>query len=144
MATQTGIDQVKLLKDISRLTATMERKLGRLAKEPGGRALRSVAEIWMTEAKKRTPVDTGVLRSSGFVQGPKFVGGGTWEVRLVFGGAAASYAAAVHENLTARHAVGQAKYLESVIVERKPRLAQEVATMLFGGARAFGATFGGG
>ena len=33
-------------------------------------------------------------------------------IELGFGGAAASYAVYVHENLTAKHTVGQAKYLE--------------------------------
>ena len=47
--------------------------------------------------------------------------------KLVFGGPSADYAAAVHENLTAKHRVGQAKFLESVVKERRGRLAQELA-----------------
>jgi hypothetical protein len=49
------------------------------------------------------------------------------QVRLVFGGPAAPYAAIVHENLTAHHPVGQAKYLESVALERRPGMGKEVA-----------------
>ena len=123
------LDDVKLLKDLTRLRATIERKVGRLVKDPAGRALRSVGEVWMTEAKKRTPVDTGVLRSSGHVRGPEKVGT-SWQVTLVFGGPAASYAAIVHENLSTRHPVGQAKYLESVVAERRAGLSREVAGFL--------------
>ena len=47
---------------------------------------------------------------------------------LVFGGSSVDYAAAVHENLSAAHNVGQAKYLESVVMERRGRLAQELAS----------------
>lgn len=83
----------------------------------------------MTEAKKRTPVDTGVLRSSGFVQGPMIKDRGL-EARLVFGGPAAGYAAKVHEDLAARHRVGQAKYLESVVVEHKGSFASEIAARI--------------
>jgi len=126
--------------DFSRLRGKLEKKLGGLTKAPLAKAVRSVGEIWMTEAKKRTPVDTGVLRSSGHVQGPTVVGNDI-QVRLVFGGPAATYAVAVHENLTAHHTVGQAKYLESVIVERRGRFAKEVFAMDVGGAKVYGAQF---
>src|SRR3990167_4442938 len=123
------------LKNFNKLRSTIEKKFGSLAKGPGPRALRSVGEVWMTEAKKRTPVDTGTLRSSGHVQGPT-VRGNEITVRLVFGGPAASYAATVHENLTARHTTGQAKYLESVVTERKANLSRELADYMSGPALA--------
>lgn len=92
-----------------------------------GPALRAEAEIEMTEAKRRTPVRTGALRGSGNVQGPRR----NWrdvEVVLAFGGPAAPYAVYVHENLEALHPRGgQAKFLESTIVESMPYLAQRVA-----------------
>ena len=135
------IDDAKLLRDLTRLRATMERKIGALVKDPAARALRSVGEVYMTEAKKRTPVDTGVLRSSGHVRGPE-KSGDTWQVRLIFGGPAAKYAAQVHENLTAHHAVGQAKYLESVILEHRKTFTREVAAMMVGGAKVYGSMFG--
>lgn len=112
-------------KDLERLKATIHKRMAALVGDPVGRALRSEAEIEMTEAKRRTPVDTGALRSTGHVIGPERVGG-SWQVRLVFGGPAVSYAAAVHENLEAFHKVGQAKYLESVIVESKPHIVSRV------------------
>ena len=129
------------LKNFNRLVATIEKKFGALAGDPAGRALRSVGEVWMTMAKKRTPVQFGVLRSSGHVVGPVRIGK-DWQIRLVFGGPSAPYAKAVHENLSARHHVGQAKFLESVVVERKGNLGKEVAVMMIGGARTYGATFG--
>lgn len=91
-----------------------------------GQALRAEAEIEMTEAKKRTPVLTGVLRASGYVSGPMRQGKDVW-VTLTFGGPAAPYAVHVHENVQALHHVGQAKFLESVINESTPYMAQRVA-----------------
>src|SRR3954469_25246280 len=110
MASDNGIDEAALLKDLARLRGTIEKKLGTLVKDPAGRALRSVGEVWMTEAKKNTPVHTGVLRASGHVVGPTKVGD-YWQVKLVFGGPAAPYAWDVHENLRMFHRTGSAKYL---------------------------------
>ena len=136
------LDEAKLLKDLTRLRATMEKKIGSLVKDPAGRALRSVGEVYMTAAKKRVPVEFGVLRSSGHVIGPEDGLDGVMQVRLVFGGPAATYAVHVHENLKARHAVGQAKYLESVVLEHRHTFAKEVAAMMLGGARTYGSMFG--
>lgn len=94
-----------------------------------GQALRAEAEIEMTEAKKRTPVDTGVLRASGFVSGPTREGQMV-SVKLTFGGPAAPYALFVHEDPYATHHVGQWKYLESVINESVPHMAKRVAARI--------------
>lgn len=51
----------------------------------------------MAAAKPLVPVDTGTLRASGFVELPK-IAGGSISVELGFGGPAAPYALAVHEN----------------------------------------------
>jgi hypothetical protein len=97
-----------------------------------GAALRAEAEIEMTEAKKRTPVLTGALRASGMVTGP-VVNGDQVEVTMSFGGAGVDYAVEVHENLEMFHPRGgQAKYLESVVLESAPYMAQRVADRLFG------------
>jgi len=56
------------------------------------------------------PVDTGVLKDSGFLEAIEL--GHQFVVTVGFGGAAAAYALYVHEDLVARHIVGQAKYLE--------------------------------
>lgn len=129
------------------------KKLRALAVSMGdaaGKALRAEGEIEMTEAKRRVPVDTGALRASGHVEGPSggtrslatFDAGtkkGTFgagsgasdvSVRLVFGGPAADYAVPVHENMEAFHPTGQAKYLESVLLESAPHLAQRVAARI--------------
>jgi hypothetical protein len=89
-------------------------------------ALRIEAEIEMGEAKERTPVRTGALRASGRVESLL----GQIGIRWAFGGAAIDYAIPVHENLEAFHRVGQAKYLESVLVEATPYLADRVATRM--------------
>lgn len=89
-------------------------------------AMLEEAEIEMTEAKERTPVDWGNLRDSGHVEDPE-IQGRDISVRLVFGGPAAPYALYVHEDLDAHHTVGQAKFLESVLNESRPFLAARIA-----------------
>lgn len=112
----------------------MEARLTTLGERFGpaaGAALRAEAEIEMTEAKRRTPVRTGVLRNSGTVTGPDAEG----TVVMSFGGAAEAYAIEIHENLEMFHPRGgQAKFLESVVLESAPYLAQRVAERLFSGA----------
>lgn len=106
--------------------ARVERELSRLAQTAPAaaqQALREEAEIEMGEAKERTPVKTGALRASGRVE-PLDDGLG---VRWAFGGPAISYAVEQHENLTFFHRVGQAKFLESVLVESAPYLTERVA-----------------
>lgn len=81
-----------------------------------GQALVETAEQVMTVSKTDyVPVDTGALRASGHVQ-PAVWQGAKVEVEFGFGGPAAPYALYVHENLTAHHPVGQAKYLESPLL----------------------------
>lgn len=99
-----------------------------------GPSLREEGEIEMTEAKRRTPVDTSALRNSGHVTGPRY-GGRDAEVRLVFGGPAAPYAIFVHEDMEAWHDVGQAKFLESTLLESEPYLAQRLARRILSKVR---------
>ena len=82
-------------------------------------ALYEFAEIEMTEMKKRTPVDTGALQASGHVDPPEWKSG-TLTIVLGFGGAAIEYAVYVHEDLEAFHKIGQAKFVESVLLESEP------------------------
>lgn len=108
--------------------AEVEKRLAQLADDlvnQAGHALRVEGELIMTEAKKRTPVDTGALRASGHVTGPD--DSKSQKVRLAFGGAAAPYAVFVHENLNARHHVGRAKFLESAALEAAPKMADRIA-----------------
>ncbi len=84
------------------------------------------AQVNMAESKKRVPVDTGALRDSGFVDKPEF-DGNKLSVKFGYGGGDVDYAIVVHEDLQAIHKVGQAKYLESVIMESAPYLLERVA-----------------
>ena len=68
-------------------------------------ALRTEAELTMSEAKKLTPVVTGTLRSSGIVRKPEITGREI-SVTMGFGGAASKYALSVHENPRAGHTYG--------------------------------------
>lgn len=102
----------QILPNASALTA----KLNEMRKE----SVRVVEQQMYKEAmmifrasQKIVPVDTGALRSSGTVEGPK-----NGEVLIGYGGPAASYAAIVHEDLEARHKEGKtAKYLERPFME---------------------------
>jgi hypothetical protein len=97
-----------------------------------------IAEQIMTEAKGQTPVDTGNLRASGHVLPPEWIG--NWVlVMLGFGGPAgagkgqkkdAGYAVYVHENLAARHKVGNAKYLERPMLAWASKLEAKIGADL--------------
>lgn len=96
-------------------------------------AIYQEAQIEMTEAKRRTPVDTtkdaphpGQLRASGRVHTPVRKGRNI-SVTMSFGGAAADYAIYVHEILTNFHPVGQAKFLESTLNESRSSMAARIA-----------------
>lgn len=94
-------------------------KLGRIpaaVKDGLATQLYQSAEEVMAKAKELTPVDTGALRASGHVQPPVEDARGV-SVELGFGGPAAPYAVYVHENLDARHTVGQAKFLEEPLMQ---------------------------
>ena len=88
-------------------------------------ALYSEAQTIREVSMQRTPVLTGALRASHAVRGP-FFGADEVSVDIAVGGPAAPYAIFVHENLAAHHDVGQAKFLESALLEAKPTLAQNV------------------
>lgn len=92
-------------------------------------ALYIEAQIEATESKKRTPVDTGNLRASHMVTDPVITDEGI-SVNIVVGGVSAQYAVFVHENLEAFHEVGQAKFLESTLLESRPYMAARVAKRL--------------
>lgn len=110
------------VRGIGAVNAALSR-LADLNERAAARALREEAEIEMTEAKRRTPVDLGPLRASGHV----VYGHAGLTARLDFGGPSAPYAVYVHEDLEAFHRVGQAKFLESVLLESAPYFAERVA-----------------
>lgn len=127
----------------------VRRRLERLMSQfddavPG--ALREEAEQVMTASKRdHVPVDLGTLRSSGHVT-PAVRRGKDVEVELVYGGAAAPYALAVHEH-PSEHSppswqgklVGGIdwspegrgpKYLEKPLNEAKAGMADRIARRL--------------
>jgi hypothetical protein len=91
-----------------------------------GRALYIETGTETTEVKRRTPVDKGTLRASIHQVGP-IRNGRTIYTLIVAGGPAAPYAIFVHEDLDAFHKVGQAKYIESVILESRSSMGARVA-----------------
>lgn len=94
-----------------------------------GAALYIETQIETKEAKRRTPVKHGALRGTVHTEGPVFEGKSIY-CMIVAGGPAAPYAVYVHENLDAFHSVGQAKFIESVVLESRPFMAQRVARRL--------------
>jgi hypothetical protein len=87
-------------------------KGGRNAVELSGRFLyKHASEVFM-QSQYEVPVDTGALRSSGYVTTPYIVGKDVG-VAIVYGGAAAPYALWVHEILENYHEPPtKAKFLE--------------------------------
>lgn len=101
-----------------------EKKLADLvqnAKEGSVKAVYREAETDMTISKRKVPVDTGTLRSTGHVEQPTMIAD-LASVELGYGGPAGDgqnvgYAVIVHEDLSMSHSHGQAKYLEEPMRE---------------------------
>jgi hypothetical protein len=94
-----------------------------------GAALLSVdifGEHVIGDAEQLTPVLTGTLAASGTTE-PATIRGNQISKTMGFN---TIYAAAVHENLTARHAVGQAKYLEAAMRRNGPKFNPFMANRL--------------
>ena len=91
-----------------------------------GIALYEEAKIDLTEAIKRTPEKTGELKRSGKL-GEILIRAKTVAVDISFGGDTAPYAVYVHEDFAAFHPKGQAKFLESVLLESAPFMAERLA-----------------
>lgn len=87
------------------------------------------------QAKGLVPVDTGTLRSSGYVSEPERIGDKV-RVEMGFGGAAAPYAVIVHEDLDAFHKVGEALFLGQPFAWAQTGMADRIAAGLR--ARLFG------
>ena len=113
------------LKGAAELRQTLRRVVREMPKE-ASRALFEEALIETKESQKRTPVDTGALRAS-HETGRPVMSGQDISVTISVGGPAAPYALVVHERLEAFHKVGQAKFLESTIMESRPFMAARVA-----------------
>lgn len=123
------------------------RKMQRFSRAAGltmGPTLRMLGEEIMTDVKASrpghgVPVDTGVLRNSGRVTGPR----PDVTVLLSFGDAAAPYALRQHEEMDFAHTVGEPRYLirgvdrwepnGSAAIEAMSKLAEATAARI--GAR---------
>jgi len=98
-------------RDFQKAAAKLEKLSRQIGKDvPSG--LRVIGEEVMLDAKASrpgagVPRDTGVLASTGRVEGPN----GSGEVELSFGGAAAPYALYQHEVTTLSHRLGEPRYL---------------------------------
>ena len=74
----------------------------------------ALAERIAADAVRRTPVDTGRLRSSGYVAPPSQTGNKN-KLEIGFG---TDYAVAVHERTDVTHEVGEAKFLEKAVMAK--------------------------
>lgn len=96
-----------------------------------GQALQTEAEIEAVESRKRTPVEFGTLAGSHDVAKAKIKGKDiSVEITVGKNTPAESYALVVHEDLDAIHPKGQAKFLESTLMESKPFMAERIAKRL--------------
>ena len=103
-----------------------------------GSAMHGFATKILNESKKLVPVDTGALRNSGIVEGPK-IDEDSVEVEITYGGDAKAYAGVVHEDMTMSHSPtemtkitkkprrGQAKYLEIPVKANEDNFARDVS-----------------
>lgn len=88
-----------------------------------GAALMKAAEYVRGEAVQRTPIDEGTLRGSAAVK--------TVDAHTVQVGFHTRYATRQHEELGWRHPKGgQAKYLESVLIENQAEIKELIAAEL--------------
>lgn len=108
------------------------KELGRILNKYGARAKRETMKHLFKEATgimtvskaSFVPVDTGALRSTGYVKPAQDF------VELGYGGPAAPYALVVHEDLEAHHTVGSAKYLERPFRDATRGLARRLIARL--------------
>ncbi len=104
-----------LINTLSRLDKGSRKELRRVMTE--------IADEKLPLMKERAPLDEGDLRATGRYTvraGPKQL-----IIKFHFGDDNVRYAARQHEDLEAKHKVGRAKYVESVILES--RFASELA-----------------
>ena len=99
------------------------KRLQRTYPEASAAALYAEGMAIMALAQKKTPVDTGRLRATGYVAPPVRDTQGH-VVELGFG---TDYGMAVHESTWIPHKVGEAKFLENAVNERKIGWADRLA-----------------
>jgi hypothetical protein len=118
------------LKGGAGLTAALARLNDRL-KGQAPAVVSGLARYIIDDAKSLTPVDTGALRESGYVDAVKVAGSRT-TVEMGFGGddVTSKYALIQHENDEYEHAIGQAHYFLDAIDLWVPSGAKSMAALL--------------
>jgi hypothetical protein len=102
------------------------RKIAKALPEQVAAAVYQEALELQKAAMRRCPLDTGALRASHETTRPERKGN-DWTVAIRCGGPAAPYALVCHEDLSAEHPVGEAKWLERTIQENARSFPQRVA-----------------
>jgi hypothetical protein len=92
---------------------------GERARNAAGAACYGLGNDVLNVSKDKIPVDFGVAKNSGYVTLPQQSAFGVIRVEFGHGGAAKDYIIPLHENLTARHPTGEAKFLEHAIHEAR-------------------------
>lgn len=108
----------------------MRRRLERMTQEAPRelrRAAVAVADRLVPIVQQRTPFRTGKLHDSVRRRVRVSAKKEDISVSIVAGGPDIPYARIQHENLEFKHARGQAKFIESVLLESVPTLAQDIA-----------------
>jgi hypothetical protein len=112
-----GYDEVR--RNLSNFIANYPRTVARASK--------AEMRIEMEESKKRTPFEFGDLRDSHVLHEPE-IRGGIISVMITVGNDEINYAWDQHENLEYHHPRGgQAKFLESTLLESANSMAARVA-----------------
>lgn len=110
----------------------MDRKIKDLARKFPEQFAEAQFEETMIEAEecvKRCPVKTGTLAGTIHATRPA-IKGNSIRTTITAGGPRAPYAVYVHENLEARHPVGQAKFIESTLYESAPYMLRRINARL--------------
>ncbi len=127
--------------DTRQFEAALENFGSKAIRPMAGALYREGTRIMNRSKSEFVPVDTGNLRGSGYVSLPE-IEGSSVSVEIGYGGAAAPYAAVVHENPRAGRTggvspqgkkykhyaqVGQWKYLEQPVNEARDGFNQRIA-----------------
>lgn len=141
MGYREKIPKGQYLSGLSEVTAKLQSTIDEM-KQGAAQGLADAALYILGESVQRAPVDTGNLRGSGYVDldGQRFAAGtGPDPGIAILGqapdeassaeiGFAANYAADQHEQVHLSHPRGgQAKYLESVLIEEPERIINTIA-----------------
>jgi hypothetical protein len=102
---------------------------GRLGAIEAARALRHEAQEVLGNSLDEVPVDTGALKASARIVPETGVEtkGDSVSVTISYGSTAEDYAVIVHEDLTAYHPHGKAKYLEGPLVRQLVGISDRIA-----------------